>query len=104
MGPNNPFGSGQTVDVALQALSPPLTATTTAVTCVDCLTVLPRRLASRPIVSWRRYGAEEWDVIAESAEHTVESAQYRARIRTRLAQVREALEAEPALCPGEERE
>jgi hypothetical protein len=41
--------------------------------------------------------------IAELDERTVESAHDRARIDTRLAHVRETLEAEPALCAGEEK-
>jgi hypothetical protein len=42
--------------------------------------------------------------IAELAERTVESAHDRARIDMRLARVREALDAEPAQCPGEEKD
>ena len=58
------------------------------------LTASPhRRRALREQVQW----------IAELAERTLESAHDRARIDTRLARVREALEAEPALCAGEEK-
>ncbi len=53
------------------------------------LTASPgRRRALRDQVRW----------IAELAERTLEPAHDRARIDTRLARVREALEAEPALC------
>jgi len=59
------------------------------------LTASPgRRLALRDQVQW----------IAELAERTLESAHDRARIDTRLARVREALEAEPAQCPEEEKD
>jgi len=40
--------------------------------------------------------------IAELADRTIESTHDRAGIERRLMQVREALEAEPALCPGQE--
>jgi len=53
----------------------------------------PQR-ALRDQVSW----------IAELAERTLESAHERARIDARLARVREALEAEPALCAGNEKD
>jgi uncharacterized membrane protein len=52
-----------------------------------------RRRALRAQVQW----------IAELAERTVESAHDRARIDTRLAHVREALEVDPALCAREEK-
>jgi len=44
---------------------------------------------------------ERW--IAELAERTLESVHDRAKIDTRLARVREALAADPALCAGEEK-
>ena len=49
---------------------------------------------------WLEEGAR-W--VAEMAEHTDESAHDLEGIDTRLARVREALEAEPALCVGEEK-
>ncbi len=56
------------------------------------LTASPhRRQALREQVQW----------IAELTERTVEAPHDRATIDTRLARVREALEAEPVLCPGE---
>ncbi len=56
------------------------------------LTASPQhRQALREQVQW----------IAELTERTVEAPHDRARINTRLACVREALEAEPALCPKE---
>ena len=59
------------------------------------LTASPsRRRALRDQVRW----------IAELAERTLESEHDRASIDTRLARVREALEAEPALCQGEEKD
>jgi hypothetical protein len=52
---------------------------------------------------WRpcRHAPTTW--IAERAERTVESAHDRGSIDTRLARVRKALEAKPALCAGEEK-
>ena len=41
--------------------------------------------------------------IAELAERTLESVHDRSRIDTRLARVREAFEAEPALCAGKDK-
>ena len=59
------------------------------------LTASPhRRRALREQVQW----------IAELSERTVESAHDRARINTRLARVRETLEAEPASWAGEKKE
>ena len=59
------------------------------------LTASPsRRRALRDQVRW----------IAELAERTLESAHDRARIDARLVRVREALEAEPALCAGNEKD
>jgi len=156
------FGIRQIVDMALHALSPSINDTTTAVMCVDYLTAILARLASRQIPSSRRYEEGELrvltigptfeDLLAESfdqirssakgnvaimlrilgafqtiagltaspgrrralrdqmlwitelAERTLESAHDRARIDTRLARVREALEAEPALCAGKEKQ
>ncbi len=49
------FGIRQIVDMALRALSPGINDTTTAVMCVDYLTAILGRLASRPIPSPRRY-------------------------------------------------
>jgi uncharacterized membrane protein len=155
------FGIREIVDVALKALSPGINDVTTAVTCVDYLTVILARLAPRRIPSSRRYEEEELRVIAkgpsfesllaesfdqirssaggnlaimsqildalqtiagltagprrrqalreqaewiaELAERTVESAHDRAKINTRLANVRQTLEAGPALCAGEEK-
>jgi uncharacterized membrane protein len=59
------------------------------------LTASPgRRRALRDQVLW----------INELAERTLESLHDRARIDTRLARVREALEAEPDLCAGKEKQ
>ena len=59
------------------------------------LTASPgRRRALRDQMLW----------ITELAERTFESAHDRARIDTRLVRVREALEAETALCAGKEKQ
>ncbi|HUS98612.1 MAG TPA: DUF2254 domain-containing protein [Hyphomicrobiaceae bacterium] len=152
------FGIRQIVDVALKALSPGINDTTTAMTCVDYLTTILARVASRQIPSSHRFeegelrviakgpsfegllaesfdqirGSAKGDVailsrmldacqtlagltaslhrrqvlgeqvqwIAELTERTVESPHDRARIDTRLARVREALEAGPACESG----
>ena len=152
------FGIRQIVDMALRALSPGINDTTTAVMCVDYLTAILARLASRDIPSSHRYEdgelrvitigptfaslvAESFDQIrgsaagnvaimlrmlgalqtiasltanpsrrralreqvqwiAELAERTIESPHDRARFESRLARVREALEANPASNPG----
>jgi uncharacterized membrane protein len=57
------FGIRQIVDMALRALSPGINDTTTAVMCVDYLTAILARLASRPISSSRRYEDGELRVI-----------------------------------------
>ncbi len=147
------FGVRQIVDIALRALSPGINDTTTAVMCVDYLTAILARLASRSIPSLHRYENRELRVIAigptfaslvaeafdqirgsadgniaimlrmlgaiqtiagltagpsrrralheqvqwiaELAERTIESPHDRARLESRLARVREALETEP---------
>ncbi len=58
------FGIRQIVDMALRALSPGINDTTTAVICVDYLTAILARLASRPIPSSRRYEEGELRIIA----------------------------------------
>ncbi|MDZ4345527.1 MAG: DUF2254 domain-containing protein [Candidatus Binatia bacterium] len=58
------FGVRQLVDMALRALSPGINDTTTAVMCVDYLTAILARLASRPIPSSRRSEDGELRVIA----------------------------------------
>ncbi|MEO8418455.1 MAG: DUF2254 domain-containing protein [Methylophilaceae bacterium] len=57
------FGIRQIVDIALRALSPGINDTTTAVMCVDYLTAILARLASRPIPSSYRYAEGELRVI-----------------------------------------
>jgi uncharacterized membrane protein len=52
------FGIRQIVDMALKALSPGINDTTTAVMCVDYLSAILARLASRPIPSSHRYEGE----------------------------------------------
>jgi uncharacterized membrane protein len=58
------FGIRQLVDMALRALSPGFNDTTTAVMCVDYLTAILSRLASREIPSSRRYEDGELRVIS----------------------------------------
>jgi uncharacterized membrane protein len=156
------FGVRQIVDMALKALSPGVNDTSTAVMCVDYLTVILARLASRKIPPLHRYegGAlrviamaltfeklladafdqirrnaegnvsvmvrlldgldaiasltdsphrrsalrEHVQWIAELADRTIKSTHDRTRIEERLRRVREALETEPALYPGEQTE
>jgi len=57
------FGIRQLVDMALRALSPGINDTTTAVMCVDYLTAILGRLASRSIPSPHRYEEGELRVI-----------------------------------------
>ena len=57
------FGIRQLVDMALRALSPGVNDTTTAVMCVDYLTAILARLASRDIPSSHRYEEGELRVI-----------------------------------------
>ena len=58
------FGIRQIVDVALKALSPGINDTTTAVTCIDYLTTILSRLASREIPASHRYEEGTLRVIA----------------------------------------
>ncbi len=58
------FGIRQLVDIALRALSPGINDTTTAVMCVDYLTAILSRLASRDIPSSHRYEGGELRVIS----------------------------------------
>jgi len=58
------FGIRQIVDMALRALSPSVNDTTTAVMCIDYLTAILARLASRTIPSSHRYEEGELRVIA----------------------------------------
>ena len=58
------FGVRQLVDMALRALSPGMNDTTTAVMCLDYLTAILARLASREIPSSRRYEDGELRVIS----------------------------------------
>ncbi len=57
------FGIRQIVDMALRALSPGINDTTTAVMCVDYLTAILARLASRNIPSSCRYDEGELRVL-----------------------------------------
>jgi uncharacterized membrane protein len=61
------FGIRQIVDVALKALSPGINDTTTAVTCVDYLTAVLARLASRQFESPQRMDQGELRVIARGS-------------------------------------
>ena len=155
------FGIRQIVDIALKALSPGVNDTSTAVICVDYLTSIMARLASRQFPPLYRYegetlrvvaivpsfecllaesfdqirGSAEVNVailarmlgafdtigsltispghiraldeqlqwIAELADRTIEATHDRARLERRLSQVRERLEAQSALCAGEQK-
>jgi uncharacterized membrane protein len=59
------FGIRQIVDVALKALSPGINDITTALTCVDYLTTILARVASRQIPSSHRFEEGELRVIAK---------------------------------------
>ena len=59
------FGIRQIVDVALKALSPGIVDTTTAIMCVDYLTVILARIAPRQFSSSRRYEKGQLRVIAK---------------------------------------
>ncbi len=59
------FGIRQIVDMALKALSPGINDTTTAVMCVDYLTMLLARIVSREIPSPYRYEDGKLRVIAK---------------------------------------
>lgn len=61
------FGIRQIVDVALKALSPGINDTTTAVTCVDYLTAVLVRLATRQFESPHRMDQGELRVIARGS-------------------------------------
>lgn len=61
------FGIRQIVDVALKALSPGINDTTTAVTCVDYLTAVLARLATRQFESLHRMDEGELRVIARGS-------------------------------------
>ena len=75
-------------------MSPSLARMLGAINTIGSLTVSPSHIrALDEQVQW----------IAELADRTIESTHDRARIERRLMHVREALEAEPALCPGEEK-
>ncbi len=58
------FGIRQIVDMALRALSPSTNDTTTAIVCVDYLTAILARLASRDIPALHRYEEGKLRVIA----------------------------------------
>jgi uncharacterized membrane protein len=58
------YGVRQIVDMALKALSPGVNDTSTAVICVDYLTAILARLASRKFPALRRYEEGELRVIA----------------------------------------
>jgi len=59
------FGIRQIVDVALKALSPGIVDTTTAIMCVDYLTVILARIAPRQFPSSHRYEEGQLRVIAK---------------------------------------
>lgn len=103
------FGIRQIVDIALRALSPGINDTTTAVMCVDYLTAILARLASRPIPSSRRYAEGELRVItigptfaslvAESFDQIRASAEGNVAIMLRVLGALQTI-ASLADCPG----
>ncbi len=58
------FGIRQSVDIALKALSPGINDTTTAVTCIEYLSVILARFAARRTALLHRYEGDELRVIA----------------------------------------
>lgn len=60
------FGIRQIVDVALKALSPGVTDTTTAVMCIDYLTAILAKVAPRQLPSFHRYQEGELQLLAKS--------------------------------------
>jgi uncharacterized membrane protein len=62
------FGIRQMVDVALKALSPGINDTTTAVTCVNYLSAILSRLASREMPPTHRFDEGRLRVIAKAPE------------------------------------
>jgi uncharacterized membrane protein len=74
------FGIRQIVDIALKAPSPGVVETTTAVICLDHLTVIMARLISRKIPSLYRYEEDELRVIAKVPDFkSLLSESFRAR-------------------------
>ncbi len=63
------FGIRQIVDIALKALSPGINDTTTAVMCVDYLSVILARMASRQIPPSRRYEEGELRAIVKGPSY-----------------------------------
>jgi len=88
------FGIRQIVDMALRALSPSVNDTTTAVMCVDYLTAILARLASRNIPSSHRYedgelrmitiGSTFAGLVAESFDQIRGSAQGNVAVMLRM--------------------
>jgi len=95
------FGIRQLVDIALKALSPGINDTTTAVMCVDYLTAILVRLASRPFATARRLDQGELRVIArvpnfasllaEAFDQIRQSAAGNVTVLTRLLQALEII-------------
>jgi len=64
LGQDPAFGIRQIVDIALRALSPGVNDTSTAVLCVDYLTVILAQLAARKFPALQRYEGDELRVLA----------------------------------------
>ena len=100
------FGIRQLVDIALKALSPGINDTTTAVICVDYLTAILVRLASRPIATARRLDQGELRVIArgpsfpsllaEAFDQIRQNAAGNVAVLTRLLQALEIIAGQTA--------
>ena len=100
------FGIRQLVDIALKALSPGIDDTMTAVICVDYLTAILVRLASRPIATARRLDQGELRVIArgpsfpsllaEAFDQIRQNAAGNVAVLTRLLQALEIIAGQTA--------
>ena len=104
------FGIRQIVDMALKALSPGINDTTTAVMCVDYLSAILARLASRPIPPSHRYEKGELRVITKGPSFESQMSDAFDQIRrnangnvTIFLRILQALQMLAGLAPGPRR-
>ncbi len=100
------FGIRHLVDIALKALSPGINDTTTAVMCVDYLTAILARLASRPIATACRFDQGELrliargpsfaSLVAEAFDQIRQNAAGNVAVLTRLPQALEIIAGQTA--------
>jgi uncharacterized membrane protein len=100
------FGIRQLVDVALKALSPGINDTTTAVMCVDYLSAILVRLATRPIATVRRLdrgvlrviarGQSFGSLLAEAFDQIRQNAAGNVAVLTRLLHALETIAGQTA--------